>query len=772
MIEDNFFFEKQTPLFLIQDKKIGRNDSNIEDIIQKQHEKSFIVNIPEPEVKPKNKFWLLQSRFPFVRQQSGMDCGAACLTMICSYYGIRPSMNKIKELLNVSRNGASMSNLVRGAEEIGFNTVSCISSWDQLKQGLLPAIVNWEGFHWVVVYQIKDDKVTVADPALNIVQYSREKFEKLWVKYTIFLSPTEKFKDLQKAKRNFKHFIPYIIEQKVLLLEIVLISISIQFFTIFLPLMNMHVINNVILKSDIRLFLPSIAAVSFFSFFNMLLMYFRQNLILYIGQKVGLSLLSDFYKHLLSLPMNYFETRTVGDITTRSDQHDVVIDFLVNGSIQIFLNIITAIIVSILFYAISPFLMTLTLVIILLDILQVFWVSPIIQRNYQEAYFRLSETQALLIESLTNIQTIKYMGIDHIIRWKNENKYTQYLNTRLKSEVLSSLVDSGSSFLSSLTNAIIMFVGAYMIFEGELSIGALVAFLSLVGYVREPLINIVNSWDTFQETLNAIERLGDIYDSTPEENDTISEQLIEVPLLKGNIRFDNVTFRYEKDAQENILQNINLNINAGEKVAFVGKSGSGKSTIVKLIYGFYSPISGAITIDSFDYKDCRLTSLRKQIGAIMQKDVLFDGSIRENISRGNPSAHYEDIIEASKSAAAHEFISNLPDRYETLLKDEASNLSGGQRQRIIIARTLLQNPNILIMDEGTSALDNESERFVMDHIFEQFKDRTVIIITHRLSTIQKCDKINVIDKGTIIESGSHDELKEKGGLYSLLLSRQ
>ncbi|MBF0450416.1 MAG: peptidase domain-containing ABC transporter [Candidatus Magnetomorum sp.] len=752
-----------------QTEKIARKISGH---IKKEMDPSLIIDLPKPEVKPRRRFWVSRSSFPFIRQQSRMDCGAACLTMVCDYYGIRPSINKIKELLNVSRNGTSMMNILRGVEIVGFKALAYKSTWEQLQQACLPAIANWKGYHWVVIYRVDKDKITVGDPAESIKTYSREEFEKSWVKYTIFLSPTKKFKELQQAKRNFKYFIPYILKQKILLLEILLMSLSMQFFAICLPLVNMHVINNVIIKSDIRLFLPSIAVVSLFIFLNLMLMYFRQNLILYIGRKIGLSLLSDFYKHLLSLPMHYFENRTVGDITTRFGQNDIVISFLVNGSIQIILDFITAIIVSILFFAISPFLMTVTFCIILFDIFQVVLTSPIIQKNYQEAYVRLSETQTHLIEALTNMRTIKNLGIGHIIRWKNENLYIHYLNTQLKSEVIFSIVESGASFLTSLTNASIIFVGAYMIFEGNLSIGALVAFLSLVGYVRNPLISIVNSWDTFQETLNAVERLGDIYDSKPEEDESKKDQLIDLPLLKGDIQFNDVTFRYEEDAQNNVLQNIHLLIRAGEKVAFVGRSGSGKSTIVKLIYGFYTPNSGSITIDSFNYQDCRLHSLRRQMGVILQKDVLFDGSIRDNISRGNPSAHYENILEASKSAAAHEFISNLPDGYETILKDEASNLSEGQRQRIIIARTLLQNPNILIMDEGTSALDNESERFVMDQIFEKFKDRTVLIIAHRLSTIQKCDKIHVIDKGTIIESGTHEELKQKRGMYHLLLSQQ
>lgn len=317
-----------------------------------------------------------------------------------------------------------------------------------------------------------------------------------------------------------------------------------------------------------------------------------------------------------------------------------------------------------------------------------------------------------------------------------------------------------------------MFTGAYMVFDGEISIGALIAFLAMVNYVREPLSNIVSTWDDFQETLNAVERVDDIYDSQPEVAENEKERLLELPPLKGNIHFSDVTFRYFEDAQDNILQNISLSIKAGTKVAFVGRSGSGKSTLIKLLYRFYTPNSGTLNVDGFDLRDCQLASLRKQIGVVLQEDVLFSGTIRENIARGKPSADFGEIVAAAKTAAAHEFITSLPAGYETQVLEGGANFSGGQRQRVNLARTFLQDPNILILDEGTSALDNESERFVIDNIRERFKDRTVIMIAHRLSTVKNCDKIFVLDKGTIIETGNHDSLMENRGMYYLLNARQ
>ena len=735
---------------------------------QKPRQEVTSIELPPPAITPPRRF----AHYPEIRQQSQMDCSAACLTMICTYYGTRVSINRMHEVLRIGRSGTSMANIIRGAEDIGFKTAAYKSIWEQLQIAPLPAITNWDGYHWIVIYKVEKDRITVSDPALGIRRYSREEFEKSWTRFTIFLSPTEQFRKLKPTKRSFKLFLRHILPYKQILGTILTASLTLKFLAIFLPLLNMHIIDNVMMNGEERFFLPSIAAVAVLTFLQILTMYFRQRLVLYVSQKINLSVLSHFYQHLLSLPLSYFEARQVGDITTRVGQNTLITNFLTNTGFQIFLDLLTAIVVSIIFFTISPLLMVLTFGFILLDIVQVYFASPGLQRNYQDTFARMVKMQSHFIEALNGVKTIKALGISHLIRWKYEKLYTAYMNVQLKGEMIAAVMRVVSGFISSFSRAALLLTGAYMVLDGKLTVGALIAFLSMIGYVRSPLVNIVSSWNSFQETLNAVERVNDIYDTKPEIDKEEKENLMELPPLLGNIELSNVTFRYEQDAQNNILQNIRFRIEAGQKVALVGRSGSGKSTLIKLLYGLYSANSGDIIVDGFNLKDCWLPSLRKQIGVVLQEDFLFEGTIRENIIRGRCSAGFNDIVEAAKIAAAHEFISKLPEGYETVLKDKGANLSGGQRQRICLARTFLQNPRILIMDEATSALDNESERFVIDNIYDHFKDRTVIMIAHRLSTIRNCDIIYVFDKGTIIETGTHNELIQQRGMYYLLNSRQ
>ncbi len=728
------------------------------------------IELPPPAVTPPKRFG--DARYPEIRQQSQMDCSAACITMVCTYYGTRVSLNTMRETLRIGRSGTSMANIICGAREIGFATVAYKSTWEQLETAPLPAITNWNGYHWIVIYKVEKNHITVSDPALGRRRYTRAEFEKSWTRFTIFLSPTEQFRKLKPAKRSFKLFLHHILPHKHILGEIMIASLTLKFLAIFLPLLNMHIIDNVMMKREEHFFLPSIFAVAVLTLLQLLTTYFRQNLLLYVSQKISLSVLSGFYRHLLSLPLTYFEARQVGDITTRFGQNTVITNFLTNIGFQIFLDLLTAIVVSGIFFAISPMLMLLTFGFIMLDILQVYFASPVLQRNYQATFVKMAEVQSHFIESLNGMKTIKALGISHLMRWKYEKLYTAYMNVQLQGELISAVMGVVSGFASSFSRAALLLTGAYMVLDGKMSVGGLVAFLSMVGYVHDPLVNIIRSWGKFQETLNAVERVNDIYDTKPEIAAEEKEDLLELPPLLGNIEFSNLTFRYKEDAQDNILQNIRLKIQAGQKVAFVGRSGSGKSTLVKLLYGFYRANSGDIVIDGFKIKDCWLPSLRQQIGVVLQEDFLFEGTIRDNIARGRSSASFGDIVEAAKRAAAHEFISKFPEGYETVVKDKGANFSGGQRQCICLARTLLQDPRMLIMDEGTSAIDNESERFVINNIYEHFKDRTVIMIAHRLSTIKNCDIIYVLDKGTIIEKGTHEALMKQRGTYYLLNSRQ
>ena len=322
-----------------------------------------------------------------------------------------------------------------------------------------------------------------------------------------------------------------------------------------------------------------------------------------------------------------------------------------------------------------------------------------------------------------------------------------------------------SGLVNNLGDLAVLFLGAVMALQNRLTIGELIAFTILVKNVSAPINTIVGAWDTFQEALNSVERMNDVLEAKPEVTPEAEKEKRHVPTLRGHVRFDNVTFRYESDAKTNILQNIDLEVQPGQRIALVGRSGSGKSTLVKLLLGFYQPVSGKIFMDGFDLEETWLPSLRRQIGVVPQQSYLFKGRIWENISKAKPNSSRSAVIDAAKLAGAHDFIKSFPEGYDTMLEEQGANLSGGQRQRISIARAFLQKPRILILDEATSSLDNESERFVQQNIDTVFRNCTVFMIAHRLSTVRNSDRIVVIDKGNIVENGTHEELMNQRGLY-------
>ena len=326
--------------------------------------------------------------------------------------------------------------------------------------------------------------------------------------------------------------------------------------------------------------------------------------------------------------------------------------------------------------------------------------------------------------------------------------------------------------VSNLTSGAVLFFGALMVMQKQITVGDLVAFTVIAKNFSEPITSLIEVWDVFQETLNAVERLNDVFETKPELSQAAAKEKIQLPKLRGHVHFDNLTYRYEPDSDNNILQNINLEIEPGKRIAFVGRSGSGKSTLIKLLLGFYTPNSGSIYVDGFNINDVWLPSLRQQIGVVPQHSNLFRGTIRDNIAYGKPGASLDEIVEAATASQAHEFITNLPQGYNSIVEEEGSNLSGGQRQRITIARALIRNPQILILDEATSALDSETEAIVLDNIDKAFQDHTVITIAHRLSTVRQADLIVVIDRGNILEMGTHEQLVAKRNLYYYLSTQQ
>ncbi len=397
-------------------------------------------------------------------------------------------------------------------------------------------------------------------------------------------------------------------------------------------------------------------------------------------------------------------------------------------------------------------------------------VSPIIQRQLRSKAEKNAQTQSYLVEVLSGIQTVKAQNIELHSRWQWQEHYTSYVDAGFKTTVTSTAAASTSNFLNQISGLLVLWLGAYLVVKGELTLGQLIAFRIIANYVTAPLLRLSQLWQNFQETALSLERLSDILNS-PTETEEADRKNISMPVICGAVSYENLCFRFNSSSQLQ-LKNINLDLAPGKFIGIVGQSGSGKSTLTKLLTRLYEPESGKITIDGYDISKVELHSLRRQIGMVLQDSILFDGTIQENIALANPDATTEEIIEAAKIAAAHEFIMSLPQGYNTKVGERGSALSGGQRQRIAIARTVLQNPNLLILDEATSALDYQSEREVCFNLAQVFRNRTVFFITHRLSTVKNADVILLLNQGTVAEQGTHQELMSLRGHYYCLYQQQ
>jgi ATP-binding cassette subfamily B protein len=664
-----------------------------------------------------------------------------------------------------------MLHVSQAAQQLGFETIPMLATMDHLRANHLPAIVNWKGYHWIVVYAVGERHVRVGDPAGGSIKMTLAEFEEGWTRYTLYLRPTAAFAEVAESPRTLKQFTPYLRPYRVTLFEIGLASLAIQVLALLLPAFTKFIIDDVIVKQHAQWLRAALIAIAAAVGLQWAVARSRQQLLLLVAQRVNLRLLGDFYRHVLSLPLPFFERRKVGDIVSRLEENTKLTTFFTNTGLEIGIDAVMAVLYLGLMLRYNGRLTAVCCAILCLHILNVYVVTPRLQQGFRLGFERWADLHSHTIESLDGLGTIRTLGIDHYIRWTWENLLARFTNAyfaTLKYGIASGLASQVSNAAGEVA---VLFYGASLVMRNELTVGGLVAFTILFQGLMIPVTKLVGSWERLQEALNAVERLNDVYESEPECADEPGENLDVLPPLNGHIRLEGVTFRYEPEGR-NVLQNITLEIHIGQRVAFVGRSGSGKSTLVKLLLGFYTPTSGRILVDGFDLSRAWLPSLRRQIGVVPQESFLFRGSIRDNIVQGKPDAAPADVEWAAQLADAHGFIARLPLGYETPLEEKASNLSGGQKQRIAIARVLLQQPRMLLLDEATSALDNESERRFMHNLDEAFASRTTIMIAHRLSTVRKADLIVVLDQGNIVEQGTHEQLMQRRGLYSVLSSQQ
>ena len=726
---------------------------------------------PSPQLQV-NHFWQqISQRYPFFLQQSASDCGAACLVMAGRYWGKRFSINRLRDLASVDRNGASLNGLAGAAESIGFTTRMVTATLDKLAEQTLPAIAHWEGKHYVVVYKITRQRVIIADPALGQLTLSREEFNKGWTGYTLLLQPTAIFSKTAETNSSLGRYFELVKPYRSILLEIALASIAIQIFGLVVPLLTQLLLDRVVVqRSDLTLTAVG-SGLLIFGLFQIAMTGLRQYLLAHTANRIDLALIVGFVDRTFRLPLSFFETRYVGDIISRIQENRKIQRFLTGEALSIVLDLLTVFLYIGLMLWYSWKLSLMIIALVPLFVLMALIATPFLKRISREIFNAYNQETKYLIQSLTGIRTIKSMAVEQTVRGHWEELFGESIRKNFSGQLISNTLQIISSLIQTLITVGLLWFGAWQVINNELTIGQLVAFNMLLGNVISPFNRLTMLWNELQEVLIAVERIEDVIDSPVEEELADGSRQYLPPLL-GHIQFENVTFRYQAQGEVNTLENLSFEVLPGQMVALVGRSGSGKTTISKMALGFYAPVEGRILIDGYDITTLSLQSLRSQVGVVDQDTFLFGGTIRENISLGSNDATLTEVVKAAEQAGAHEFIQELPMGYETQIGEGGGMLSGGQRQRIAIARALLGNSRLLILDEATSNLDTESERIIQNNLKTITHNRTTLVIAHRLSTIRSADLILVLDRGVLVESGTHAELMSQRGQYYYLNQQQ
>ncbi|MHC5819762.1 MAG: peptidase domain-containing ABC transporter [Nostoc sp.] len=726
---------------------------------------------PNPTQKVGHLWQRAMRRYPFFAQHSASDCGAACLVMVSRYWGKRFSVNRLRDIANVDRNGASLRGLLVAAESIGFATRPVKAGLQQLAKQKLPAIAHWEGKHYIVVYEITPKYVIVADPAIGQRTLSHAEFKANWTGYTLLLQPTAMLKDTKETSTPFWQFFELMKPHSLVMLEVFIASVFIQIFGLVTPLFTQLILDRVVVqRSELTLTAVGLGLLMF-SLFRVAMTGLRQYLLDHTANRIDLALIVGFIRHTLRLPLSFFESRYVGDIISRVQENRKIQRFLSGEALSILLDLLTVFIYVGLMFWYSWQMALLSLLIIPPFALLALIATPFLQRISREIFNAVAQESSYLIETLTGVRTVKATAVEQTVRWHWEELLNKEIKTNFSGQVISNRLQIFSNTIEALITTGMLWFGAYQVIHNQLTIGQLVAFNMLLGNIITPFQRLTVLWNQLQEVVIAVERINDVLDAEPEE-DLHHQPRQNLPQIQGHIRFEGVTFRYHPESDMNILENLSFEIKPGQMVALVGRSGSGKTTISKLVLGLYPATDGKILIDGQDITSISLSSLRQQAGVVDQDTFLFGATIRENISLGHPGASLAEVIEAGQLAGADEFIKKLPMGYETQIGEGGGLLSGGQRQRIAIARALLGNPQLLIFDEATSHLDTESERIIQQNFNTILKGRTTLIIAHRLSTVRNANLILVLDRGVLIESGSHEELMGKRGHYFYLNQQQ
>ncbi|MBD1583404.1 type I secretion system permease/ATPase [Pseudoalteromonas sp. S16_S37] len=659
--------------------------------------------------------------------------------------------------------------IIRAAKSLGFRAKFKTTPVSVLNQKIFPVIAKHVKGHFVLIVNCSDKGLLVQDVTANrpAQLVSRESFYESYEQQLLMLTPRQGLLT-QAARFGFKWFLPVMAKYKRFFTDVLIASFFIQLLALASPIFFQVAIDKVMVHKGMTTLDVLAIGFLFVIIFEVILSGLRGYLFSHTTNRVDVELGSLLYDHMLKLPIAFFKSRRVGDTVARLKELDTIRDFMTGSALTVVLDMLfTLVFFAVMFYY-APVLTWIVVGSLPFYFAIALILGPKLRHNLEQKFQRSAENHSFLVESVYGIETVKSLAIEPQMRSKWEDKLADYVGVSFKAGQLNNIYGQCSSFITKLTGLLILYFGAIAVTDGDLSIGQFIAFNLLAQRVTAPIMRFANLWQDFQQAKISVERLGDILNSPVESGE---KNKLSLPQLNGSVRFEHVSFSYSPE-RPNVLSDINLEINAGEVIGIVGRSGSGKSSLTKLVQRLYLVSSGRVLVDNVDLSLINPSWLRQKVGVVLQENFLFNASVRDNIALSDPSASLGRVIKAAKLAGAHDFILELPHAYDTEVGEQGANLSGGQKQRIAIARALLTDPSILIFDEATSALDYESERIIQQNMQQISQGRTVFIIAHRLSAVQHADRIVVLDRGRIVEKGTHIELLASQGHYHYLYQLQ
>lgn len=721
--------------------------------------------------------------FPHYKQPDKKDCGPTCLKIIAKHYGKLLNIQKLRELSETSREGSNLLFLSEAAEKIGFRTIGVKLNINKLEEAPLPCILHWNKVHYVVLYKIKR-KYFISDPAIGLLEYTKSEFLKFWIGnnanettqegIALLLEPTPKFHQSEFDKDEKKSFglallFQYIFPYKSFIIQLIIGLLAGSLLELIFPFLTQSIVDVGIQNQNIHFIYLILFAQLFLFVGKTGLELIRSWILLHLSTRINISLISDFFIKLMNLPISFFDVRMTGDIMQRINDHHRIERILTTSSLNVVFSLINMIIMGgvLAYYNLKIF-----AVFFIGSFCYFLWVILFLKRREKLDYKRFAEVsqeQSKVIELINGMQEIKLHNAEKQKRWGWEYVQARLFKVSMKGLVLEQTQNIGSNFINEIKNIIIIFLSAKLVIDGQITLGMMLAISSIVGSLNGPILQLINFIREIQDAKISLARLSEIH-AKKDETQQSETQTQDIP-KDSDIVIKDVTFKYI-GSDVNVLENLNLTISANKVTAIVGTSGSGKTTLMKLLLKFYEPNSGEILVDKTPLKSIAQKSWRSHVGTVMQEGYIFNDTIANNIAIGVDIVNKERLVYAADVSNIKDFIQDYPLSYNTKIGMEGVGMSTGQKQRLLIARAVYKNPEMLFFDEATSSLDANNEKEIIRKLDIFFKNKTVVIIAHRLSTVMNADQIVVLEKGKIVEIGNHQELVKRKGTYYELVRNQ